>query len=531
MKRYLTRALVGALLVWAMALTFAPSQSGEANSGPTRLPGLSASESHYRPGQILVKFTESTPQMEAARTLVTQSLSPIGEIGNLGILEVAVPQGQEETLVQMLSKDPRVEYAELDHVVRATIIPNDTEYHQQWAPGKIRAPAAWDVTVGDSNVIVAIVDTGVDLSHPDLNSKVVPGWDFANKDSVAQDDHGHGTHVAGIAAAETDNNRGIAGISWGALVMPVKVLDEHGVGYYSDVAKGMIWACNHGAKVINLSVGGSTRSSVLQQAVEEVYGNGCLVVAAAGNGGGDGVDYPARYAETMAVAATDQNDVHAGFSDYGPQVDIAAPGVHIYSTLWTPGSHTYGWKDGTSMSAPHVAGLAALIWSTCPDLSNGEVRDVIESTAKDLGAPGWDSYYGFGRVDAVDAVEAATPAPTLTVSTHQMLFLADATMGPWPQVLSIGNAEPCGSLSWHVADDADWLRNDPDAGEASASEPGQTSVTVDKSGLPEGNEYHSTITVSSTTLGVLESPQEVDVTFVYSAIPLHKTLLPLVMCN
>ncbi|MGB3906558.1 MAG: S8 family serine peptidase, partial [Anaerolineae bacterium] len=232
--------------------------------------------------------------------------------------------------------------------------------------------------------------------------------------------------------------------------------------------------------------------------------------------------------ETMAVAATNQSDFRAGFSDYGPEIDVAAPGVDIYSTLW---NDNYGSKDGTSMAAPHVAGQAALIWSLCPGLTNAEVQDLIESTAKDLGTAGWDPYYGFGRINVLNSVEAAGSASILTVNAHQMIFLADLTTGPWPQTLLVGNDGPCGTLTWNASEDANWLEIDPDNGYASCSEPGQIVVSVNKSDLTPGFTYETTITVTSTTLGVLGSPQIVDVTFVYSDTPLKKTLLPLAMAD
>jgi thermitase len=455
-------------------------------------------------------------------------LAILEEIADLRVQKVAVPQGQEQAMVHLLTQDPRVEYAELDHLVHATIFPNDPGHPSQWGPSKIMAPSAWDVTTGSSDIVIAILDTGVDLNHPDLNDKIVPGWDFANDDNDPQDDHEHGSHVAGIAAAETNNATGIAGISWQARIMPVKVLDENGDGFYSDVAEGVLYACSHGAQIINLSLGGSTYSATLEDAVQQAYEDGCLIVAAAGNGGGDFVDYPARFSEVMAVAATNESDIRAGFSDYGPQVEVAAPGVNIYSTLW---NDKYGWKSGTSMAAPHVAGQAALIWSVCPNPTNQEVRSIIDSTADDRGASGWDPYYGYGRINALDAVQAATPALTLLQTPEQMIFLADENTGPWPLTLFIGNDAPCGSLSWDVTDDAAWLDTDPFSGQASASQSGQTTVTVDKSGLTAGNTYTATITIDSATPGVLESPQTVAVKFVYSDTPLAKTVLPLAMAD
>lgn len=525
MKRYLMSALLMALLLWGWKGKSVASPSEDMRSSPAFLSEEGISQSDYRPGRILLKFRAEVPEVEAAEMLSAQDLEILGEVGDLEILQLAVPEEQEKALVDTLAEDPRVEYAELDYVVHATIVPDDTYYSWQWGLAKIQAPTAWDIMGDTSAITIAILDSGVDLNHPDLNDKIVQGYDFVNNDAVAQDDHGHGTHVAGIAAAETNNNAGVAGVSWGARIMPVKVLDAQGDGYYSDVAAGINWACSHGASILNMSFGGSTPSSTLQQALEEAYDDGCLMVAAAGNGYGDGVDYPAKYPQTMAVAATNQNDVRPSFSDYGPEVDVAAPGVAIYSTVWY---HSYTYGSGTSMATPHVAGLAALVWSVCPEPTNAEVESVIETTAKDLGPTGKDNYYGFGRINAHDAVEAASP--TLAVNRRLMIFLADGTTGPWPQTLLVGNDTPCGSLSWNAVGNAPWLEINPDEGEASMSQPGKITVTVNKSGLGFGT-HETTIAVGSTTPGVQGNPQVVDVRFVYSATPLKRGYLPLAVHN
>ncbi len=526
MKRLLLGALLLAALLWPAALhSQAPLQEGvDSQAGP---PQGSASIPAYRAGQVLVKFRPQTPGQDRAQALEAYGLPVLGSLMGLQVQRVAAPAGQEYEIIEALSSDPRVEYAELDYAVHATIIPNDPYFGSQWGMSKIQAPAAWDEATGGADVTNANVDTGVDLGHPDLNDKIVPGWDFVNDDSLAQDDHGHGTHVAGIAAAETNNLQGVAGVSWGARIMPIKVLAGDGNGYYSDVAQGVLYACSHGAQIINLSLGGSNPSFVLEDALEQAYAQGCLIAAAAGNDGGYGVDYPAAYPEAIAVAATDQYDQRAYFSDYGPEIDLAAPGVGTYSTLWKPGEHTYGYKSGTSMSTPHVAGLAAVIWSVCPEMTNNDLRGVLQTTAQDLGAPGWDQYYGYGRIDAEQAVEAAGPLPVLSVSAGQMLFLADATWGPWPQTLLVRNAAFCGTLAWSASGDQDWLDVDPVSGQASSTQPGEIVVSVDASGLSMGYTYTATLTVESTTPGVENSPQLVSVKFVYSDTPLVRIFLPL----
>lgn len=533
MKRHLSVAMLAAILLWIAAAGSAAAPRSLAQSQDPTTVGEDTSSTSYRPGQVLVKLRTETDQAEGARALASYDLPVIENLTELQVLRVGVAEGQEQSMVQMLLEDPRVEYAELDYRVHATIIPNDTYYtSRQWGLPKIQAPSAWDLTTGTSDIVIAIVDTGVDLNHPDLNDKIVPGWDFVNDDGNPQDDHGHGTHVAGIAAAESNNSQGVAGASWGARIMPLKVLDKKGDGYYSDVASAVLYAYNHGARIINLSLGGSNPSQVLEDALEDVYEDGCLVTAAAGNDGRSGIDYPARYPPAMAVAATDQDDVRASFSDWGPEMDVAAPGVDIYSTLWTPPSnHTYGWKMGTSMSAPLVAGEAALVWSLCPGLSNVQVRSIIQSTATDRGPTGWDVYYGWGRIDASSAVQAAMPTAILSLSKGELVFLADATTGPWPQTLLVSNAALCGSLDWAAGDDAGWLDEVPDSGEASAADPDASEVSVSKGGLTEGQTYYATITVSSSTPGVQQSPQFVSVKFVYSDTPLLKTMLPLSVRN
>jgi thermitase len=533
MKRCMGSVVLILILLWSLAsVSPLPLHSqADYDSHSVRHSTLS---SGYVPGQILVKFHPWVPASDAARLLAAQDLTILGPVADLGVLKIAVSTGQEEAAVKMLATDPRVEYAELDYLAHAAIVPNDTHYSQQWGLARIDAPGAWDVLLDrgaleeTGNITIAVLDTGVDLNHPDLDAKIVQGYDFANNDSVAQDDHGHGTHVAGIAAAETNNHKGVAGVSWGARIMPVKVLDENGSGPYSDVAQGILFACDHGAAIINMSLGGNEPSSTLQDAVEQAHADGCLMVAAAGNTGGYGLLYPARYPETMAVAATDEDDHRAGFSSYGAEVDVAAPGVSIFSTYW---DDSYTYISGTSMSTPHVAGLAALIWSVDPELTNSEVESVIETAATDLGSPGWDPYYGFGRIDARRAVEDAVP-PTLTVSHHSMLFLADATTEPLPQTLLVGNEAFHQDLTWDAVEmpDEPWLDLEPLAGQAAAGQHGEISVSVGKNGLEPGT-YEAVIEVSSTTPDVVGSPQVVDVMFVYSPNPLHRSFLPLVSRN
>ncbi len=411
------------LLVALLVVSMSGKPAAATRAGVTR----------FRPGRVLVKFKEGASAADVRAALSRRGLSIEREIPRLGLKSLAVPPGQELTMAESMRRDPAVEYAELDYLVSVAVIPSDPRWENQWAPAKIGAPAAWEITTGSEEIIIAVLDTGVKLDHPDLaatvwtnpgevpansldddqNGKVddVHGWHFYHQcsgseclpfeDDDLRDDAGHGTHVAGIAAAETDNQVGIAGISWGAQLMPVKVLDEYGDGWYSDVIAGIVYATDNGADVVNLSLGGEESSQALQEAVDYSHAQGVLLIAATGNTGG-AVLYPAACDHVLGVGATDVNDVRPGFSNYGPETDVVAPGVSIYST-W-PRLDGYWRKSGTSMAAPHAAGLAALIWSARPDLSNDQVAQAISRTALDLGAPGWDEFYGWGRIDAYRAL-------------------------------------------------------------------------------------------------------------------------------
>jgi thermitase len=269
---------------------------------------------------------------------------------------------------------------------------------------KIQAAEAWSVTTGSSDVKIAILDTGIDQNHEDLAAKIVANKNFTSSRSV-DDKYGHGTHVAGIAAAITNNRKGVSGVGFNTSLMNVKVLGDNGSGYYSWIANGITWAANNGAKVINMSLGGSSSSTTLKSAVDYAWGKGCVIVAAAGNDNTSAPLYPAYYDNCIAVAATDQNDAKASFSNYGSWVDIAAPGVGIFSTLPNHnnriGITNYGSLSGTSMATPHVAGVAALVFAAKSGWTNADVRAKIQTSV--------DPTTGFttsiGRVNAFKAVQ------------------------------------------------------------------------------------------------------------------------------
>lgn len=305
------------------------------------------------------------------------------------------------------------EYIEPNFKYKIDFIPNDPDWNLQWGPIKIGADRAWDKQLGKSSVLVAVIDTGIDWNHPDLATNYVPlGYDWVNNDTDPMDDHGHGTHCAGIIAASINNSIGIAGLTQ-VRIMAEKGLDQNGEGYDDDLAKAIIHAVDQGADILSNSWGGNEESTLIHDAMKYAYDKGVLIVAAAGNSATDVKMYPAAYDEVIAVTATNESDSPAWFTNFGDWVELAAPGVHIYSTVY---DDNYTYMSGTSMACPHVSGVAALIWSQFPNATREWVRFWLRYTADDLGDPGFDVYYGYGRVNAEKAVWEPPPEHDLLVS-------------------------------------------------------------------------------------------------------------------
>lgn len=367
----------------------------------------------YVQGEVIVKFRDSYP-FRAAQVASLPGARLAEENGSLGtgLVTLSGSLSVQQAIAYYRSL-PNVEYAEPNYVARATHVPNDPSYAQQYGLAKMNCPAAWDLSTGDPGVVIAIVDTGVQLNHPDLAAKIVPGYDFVNGDTSADDDEGHGTHCAGIAAAVTNNGVGIAGVGYQCKIMPVKVLDSQGSGTYANVASGITWAADNGAKVISLSLGGPSASATLQAAVDYAWNRGVVVVAAAGNSNTSAPSYPGYYTNAIAVGSTDQSDQRSPFSNFGSWVDVAAPGSQIYSTYVGGGYQTL---SGTSMACPAVAGLAGLAWSRGAS-SHGAVRSAIETTCDNVG-----NWLANGRVNAAAALSGIGGGPvtlgSVTLNTN-----------------------------------------------------------------------------------------------------------------
>ncbi len=295
----------------------------------------------------------------------------------------------------LLERDDLVALVEVDKPIKLL------SQQVDWGVQRIGANKVWEETDG-LNVVVAVVDTGVQIDHEDLKNNITSGYDFVNNRENASDDNGHGTHVAGIIAAY-NNSVGIVGGAHKAKIMPIKVLNAQGYGYLSDVAKGIYYAADNGAKIVNLSLGTDYNSSILKDSVEYAHRKGVLVVGAAGNSSGSSCVYPAAYAEVICVVATDQDNKLASFSNKGGE--LSAPGVSNYSTYI---GNRYAYLSGTSMATPHVVASAALVFSYCSDCSTSEVREVLRGTAIDLGDPGQDSIFGYGLVDVFASIEYLT---------------------------------------------------------------------------------------------------------------------------
>jgi len=375
--------------------------------------------------EILVKFKPDVAKDTETAILNEHSLSVKSEIPKIGVKVLKVNPAARDAVIAALSKRNEVAFAEKNQIRKVSdFLPNDPYWKTGWkwelTQGKVmHAPEAWGVTTGSSSVSIAILDTGIDVTHQDLAGKIVSSANFTDA-ATAGDVNSHGTHVAGIAAASTNNSTGVASIGFNSTLFNAKVCDDIGYCYDSDITRAIIWAADNGAKVINMSFGGNGAASALEDAVNYAWSKGVVLVGAAGNYGNTTLFYPAAFQNVIAVAATDVTDQLTPYSNRGEWVDVAAPGDSIWSTVPNNG---YNYKAGTSMAAPEVAGLAGLVLTRVTDtngdsLLNDEVRTCIQTTAEDpyIGGVSLRSLISNGRINAYKAVTCGSTPPADTIA-------------------------------------------------------------------------------------------------------------------
>jgi type VII secretion-associated serine protease mycosin len=371
---------------------------------------------------LAVTFEAGTSSAEVTDTVDDTGAAVVEEVPGTEVVEVDTSGADQADVTAELEADPAVEAVEPNLERRASEAatatrpartPGDPELGaQQPYLTTVGLPTAWDVADTGAGATVAVLDTGVDADHPELAGALVPGFDAVHEDSQPEDDNGHGTAVAGVIGAATGNGVGIAGVAWNARIMPVKVLGADGVGTDVDIAQGIVWAADHGADVINLSLGGPGASTALDQAVQYAQSKDAVVVAAAGNESSPALHYPAGAPGVLGVTATDSAGRFAWFSNHGPWVTLAAPGIDIRTTAAVPGATpALANETGTSFSSPIVAGVAALVRERHPAWGWDSVAWELVRTARDAGPAGIDDSYGYGVVDAAAALGVAPQGP------------------------------------------------------------------------------------------------------------------------
>jgi subtilisin family serine protease len=393
----------------ALVVTGLPIRPPVADARPAPGPAAALDPS------LLVRFRAEVPERSFGEVVSEHGAKLEEAVDGTGFYVVSTGERGTADVERDLAADPRVMSVEPNHVRSAFAVPNDPYYASAQASylEPIRLPAAWDVTTGADDLVLAVVDSGVDLLHPDLEDRLLPGRDFVNDDDSPDDDFGHGTQVATIAAASTDNRTGLAGVAWRAKVLPVKVLDRQGRGTDADIAAGITWAVDHGADVINLSFGGPQPSQTLAAAVDHARSHNVVIVSAAGNAHAPSVDFPADLDGVIAVSATDRLGNLAWFSNYGPGIDVAAPGIDVLTGTY---DGPYRRTEGTSFAAPIVAGIALLTRARFPGDAADAVIARIRRGARDAGPLGIDDYFGYGIVDALATVGGPPPEPRIDAS-------------------------------------------------------------------------------------------------------------------
>jgi len=371
------------------------------------LPGLSQVVPDHVSGRILVQRTRNADKTSVERAYSEHGAKVVGSLPELNIDILSVPEETASATRRSLEAKGLFTFAEPDGVARgggSPITPNDPDFPSQWHLSTIQGPAAWGLTVGSSSVPIAMIDSGVDSTHPDLTSKVIPGYNFLTLTTNTADDLGHGTATAGTAAAASNNATGITGVNWLSPIMPLVVLDSTDYASYSNIASAIDYAVAAGVRIINISIGGSTSSSTLQSAVNYAWSKGAVIFASAMNNSTSAPYYPAACEYVLAVSATEPTDTLAGFSNYGSWISLSAPGDNIFTTIEGGG---YEYWYGTSFSSPIAAATAALALGINPSLTAQGLVTLLEENSDQVGGPGFSQYFGWGRINAYRVAVAA----------------------------------------------------------------------------------------------------------------------------
>ena len=389
--------------------------------GASAQPAVAADLAEFAPGRIVVMPRAGLSERDMGKILSLNS-GKARRLGQSNLFVVELPKGSEKAVTNKLAKNPHFKFAELDYRVKPSFVPNDPQMGGAWHLGKIAATAAWDNSQG-AGITIAVLDSGVDAAHPDLASQLVPGWNFYDNNSNTSDVYGHGTMVAGTAAAASNNGVGVASVSGAAKIMPIRVTDTSGAGWTSMIANGLTYAADRGVRVANISFANMPMRSAVVSAAQYMKDKGGLVFVAAGNNGIDEGFAPTT--SLIPVSATDQNDAKTSWSSFGNYVALSAPGLDVLTTTRGGG---YTTVSGTSIATPVAAGVAALAFAARPSLSSAQVESALFKTAVDLGPAGRDAYFGNGRVDAAKAVAAAL-AFTVTADTQAPSVAINAPLG------------------------------------------------------------------------------------------------------
>jgi hypothetical protein len=486
-RRRLAAAILAILLAVSMATAMPLAQASPGSppapldqtwpQEPARAEAAALLQAPHAPGELLVKWrAASTSRGDSPDGLISALGGSIeSQVPALGLARLELPEEQLLSALARLLADPSVEWVEPNYLLELALTPNDPYYAvwQGYLASKLEMESAWDHTVGDPSIVVAVIDTGIDFAHEDLreglwtNADEVPdngvdddgngyvddvrGWDFYGDDNWPGDGHGHGTHVSGIVAARTNNRLGVAGMAGQTTIMPLAIFSPGGVGTYADLIEAILYAVDNGARVINMSLGATSYSRGEEAAVRYAWDHGVLLVAAAGNNVFNVAFYPAAHDVVIAVSSVTTSDQRSTFSNYCDFVDLSAPGSNIMST--TRGN-TYGTMSGTSMATPHVAGLAALLLARNWTLTNVQVRQILEDNADDLGEAGWDPFFGHGRINGRRAMEA-TPDP---MPPFPPPYEPPVPQPLWPagcsELLANGDFEDVSAAPWQVTGEA-----------------------------------------------------------------------------